>query len=260
MSTGAGTIAGTDARNPAAALALTPRMWGEDLVANAGGRGDMAKRIAADLRQRIGSELRPGDLLPSEEALGEQYGVSRGPARTALLALKTEGLLEARPQAGYVVRLWDPRPFDANMTAAGEGRESGAAVSVTTVVPSGRVAQLMPEDDDVVCRRIVAGAATSSYYSRRAVEAVPELGRAAALPEDDLVLLSRAGLEVARSQVQVRAYPPTPEQQELLNVTPETPVLEHLAALLDSEGHTLLVRVWLLASDRHFLECGGADV
>ncbi|WP_433513906.1 GntR family transcriptional regulator [Nonomuraea sp. CA-143628] len=253
MSTGAGTMARTDARNPAAAIALDVRRWGEDLVANAG-RGDMAKRIAEELRQRIGRELRPGDQLPSEEALAAQYGVSRTPARTALLALKTAGLIEARPQAGYVVRLWDPQPFNVKLTAVGGGREFGAVVSVTAVVPSGRVAQLMPEDDDVVCRRVVAGAVTSSYYSGRAVAAVPELGRAAPLEEDDVVLLGRAGLEVTRSRVQVRAYPPTPEQQELLNLSPETPILEHVAALRDSEGHTLLLRVWLLAGDRNFLE------
>ncbi|MEU6713050.1 GntR family transcriptional regulator [Nonomuraea sp. NPDC046802] len=255
MSTGAGTMSRTDARNPAAAIALSARRWGEDLVANAG-RGDMAKRIAADLRERIHREMRPGDQVPSEEAIAEQYGVSRTPARTALLALKTEGLLEARPQAGYIVRLWDPQPINATLTAGG-GREFGAAVSVSTVVPSGRVAQLMPEDDDVVCRRVVAGAVTSSYYSRRVVAVVPELGRAALLEENDVVLLGRAGLTVTRSRVQVRAYPPTPEQQELLGVSPETPVLEHVAALRDGEGHTLLVRVWLLAGDRNFLELEG---
>ncbi|MEU4231185.1 GntR family transcriptional regulator [Nonomuraea sp. NPDC026600] len=255
MSTGAGTIAPTDARNPAAAIALNGRRWGEDLVANAG-RGDMAKRIAADLRQRIGQDLRPGDQLPSEDAIATQYGVSRTPARTALLALKTEGLLEARPQAGYVVRLWDPQPFNAKLTVAG-GREFGAAVSVTTVIPSGRVAQFMREDEDVVCRRVVAGAVMSSYYSGRAITAVPELGRAAPLEEDDVVLLDRAGLTVARPRVQVRVYPPTPGQQELLNVSPETPVLEHLAALCDREDHTLLLRVWLLAGDRNFLEWEG---
>ncbi|MFI6629293.1 GntR family transcriptional regulator [Nonomuraea fuscirosea] len=258
MSTGAGTMARTDARNPAAALALNAR-WGEDLVANAG-RGDAAKRIADDLRQQIGRELRPGDPLPSEEAIAAQYGVSRTPARTALLALKTQGLVEARPQAGYVVRLWDPRPFNAKQTVVGEGREFGAAVSVTTVVPSGWVAQLMSGDEDVVCRRVVAGVVTSSYYSRRAVEAVPELARAAPLDEDDVVLLGRAGLEVARSRVQVRAYPPTPEQQELLSASPETPVLEHLAALLDREGRTILVRVWLIAGDRNYLEWEGNGV
>lgn len=63
------------------------------------------RRIATDLRERITSgELRPGDLLPSEEALRNQYGVSRWTARQALVELQGAGLVEVVHGKGRFVR------------------------------------------------------------------------------------------------------------------------------------------------------------
>jgi DNA-binding GntR family transcriptional regulator len=62
------------------------------------------QQIAADLRHQIESgELRPGDLLPSDAALVERYGVSRGTARQAFAALERAGLIEARHGKGRFV-------------------------------------------------------------------------------------------------------------------------------------------------------------
>ena len=65
------------------------------------------RRIAADLRGQIeNGELAVGDALPSDAAIIEKYGVARGTARTALAALKHEGLVEARHGKGrFVCRL-----------------------------------------------------------------------------------------------------------------------------------------------------------
>jgi DNA-binding FadR family transcriptional regulator/anti-sigma regulatory factor (Ser/Thr protein kinase) len=63
------------------------------------------RRIADDLRGQIErSELRPGDLVPSEAALVAQYGVSRGTARQALAELQGVGLIEAVHGKGRFVR------------------------------------------------------------------------------------------------------------------------------------------------------------
>lgn len=67
------------------------------------------RQIAAELRARIeGGDLRPGDLLPSEAALIEHHGVSRGTARQALADLEAAGLVESRHGKGRIVR--QPRP------------------------------------------------------------------------------------------------------------------------------------------------------
>ena len=47
--------------------------------------------------------LRPGDPLPSERELGEQYGVSRTVVREAVRALTSRGLIDARAGRGLTV-------------------------------------------------------------------------------------------------------------------------------------------------------------
>ncbi|EFV14302.1 GntR family transcriptional regulator [Segniliparus rugosus] len=52
------------------------------------------EQIATTLRQQIATgSYRVGDALPSEAALREVFGVSRGPVRQALAALQSEGLI-----------------------------------------------------------------------------------------------------------------------------------------------------------------------
>jgi DNA-binding GntR family transcriptional regulator len=61
--------------------------------------------MASELRALIDSgELRPGDVLPSESALAERYGVSRGTARHALAELEGAGLVESVHGKGRYVR------------------------------------------------------------------------------------------------------------------------------------------------------------
>lgn len=60
--------------------------------------------IAADLREKIaGGQYSPGDQLPSEPELGEAYGVSRITIRSAIDALRTEGLLTSEHGKGVFV-------------------------------------------------------------------------------------------------------------------------------------------------------------
>ena len=72
------------------------------------GAGDAMPRyraIATDLRKLIESgELQPGNPLPSEAALVEQYGVARGTARQALADVVGAGLAIAVPGRGRYVR------------------------------------------------------------------------------------------------------------------------------------------------------------
>jgi DNA-binding GntR family transcriptional regulator len=58
-----------------------------------------------DLRAAIErGELGRGDMLPSEAALTEQYGVSRWTARQALIELQGAGLIETRHGKGRFVK------------------------------------------------------------------------------------------------------------------------------------------------------------
>ena len=67
--------------------------------------GPRYRAVAAELRTRIESgELRTGDPVPSESALTERYGISRGTARHALAELEGAGLVEAVHGKGRFVR------------------------------------------------------------------------------------------------------------------------------------------------------------
>lgn len=72
--------------------------------------------------------IKPGERLPSERALAEQFGVGRSVVREALLKLEFFGILKTRPQSGTTVEdmtstglsalisnmlsLADPKPAD----------------------------------------------------------------------------------------------------------------------------------------------------
>lgn len=63
------------------------------------------RQIAAVLREEIlAHHLRPGDRVPSETTLQQQYGVARLTVRRAGAVLRAEGLADYRRGHGIVVR------------------------------------------------------------------------------------------------------------------------------------------------------------
>ncbi|TQN28333.1 regulatory GntR family protein [Haloactinospora alba] len=61
-------------------------------------------RIADTLRERISSgALTPGAALPSEAALGDEFGVARTTVRRALATLEAEQLIRSVPGTGRIV-------------------------------------------------------------------------------------------------------------------------------------------------------------
>jgi GntR family transcriptional regulator len=62
-------------------------------------------QIANHIREQIlRGDLKPGDEIPSERRIVEEWGVARPTATRALSALRVEGLVEARQGAGTFVR------------------------------------------------------------------------------------------------------------------------------------------------------------
>lgn len=75
-------------------------------VADASDTAGPSQTVKAQLRLReliVGGEIRPGQRI-AELALVERIGVSRTPVRAALVRLREEGLLEALPGGGFVVK------------------------------------------------------------------------------------------------------------------------------------------------------------
>lgn len=62
-------------------------------------------QVADYLRARIlDGDLRPGDSVPSERQLADEWDISRATATKALAALRSEGLVVSQPGRGTVVR------------------------------------------------------------------------------------------------------------------------------------------------------------
>lgn len=70
------------------------------------------QEVAERLRQRIFShELKPGTWI-DEQALADQYGISRTPLREALKVLASEGLVTLKPRRGCYVTEISERDLD----------------------------------------------------------------------------------------------------------------------------------------------------
>jgi DNA-binding FadR family transcriptional regulator len=68
-------------------------------------RRNLTQMVMADLRERIGGgRLKPGDKLPTEQALIQELGVSRTVVREAIAGLRADGLVEPRQGIGVFVR------------------------------------------------------------------------------------------------------------------------------------------------------------
>jgi GntR family transcriptional repressor for pyruvate dehydrogenase complex len=75
--------------------------------------GRSFERVLNALRRAIESgELRPGDRLPAEPALAEEFGISRSVLREALKALELSGDVEVRRGYGGGTFIAEPRTAD----------------------------------------------------------------------------------------------------------------------------------------------------
>lgn len=113
------------------------------------------KSIADDLRQRIASgQLAPGDDVPTEGELAQQWNTSRGPIRNALAELRSEGLIETtRGRPSRVVRRKAHQAVDVSIPFTKWAREMGAEPGAHTQEVSLRRA----DDDHVELLRIEPG-------------------------------------------------------------------------------------------------------
>ncbi|WP_114253847.1 winged helix-turn-helix domain-containing protein [Streptomyces sp. Go-475] len=81
----------------------------ENVAVNGSGRLS-SQEIADHLRERIrAGELRPGDRLPTQAELAEEFGVERGAVRQALRVLQEDGLL-TNVSKGSPPRIAAPAP------------------------------------------------------------------------------------------------------------------------------------------------------
>lgn len=97
--------------------------------------GVMRIKLVANLQEQVAGQLRrrilSGQLVAGtpvrEQELADEFGISRGPIRDALLTLTKEGLLVARPNVGVRVAA-EPSPFKRNVIVRLRREVEGAAL------------------------------------------------------------------------------------------------------------------------------------
>ncbi|WFE45279.1 GntR family transcriptional regulator [Verrucosispora sp. WMMD1129] len=96
------------------------------------------RQLADVLRARIArGEYAPGDLLPSETRLSQEYEVGRGTVRRAVSLLRAEGLVDAASGRGTQVR----EPVEVERVAV----PRGALISARPPTPDERASLAIPE-------------------------------------------------------------------------------------------------------------------
>src|SRR5437588_1905115 len=67
-------------------------------------RNRLYEEVARQIEHMITQQMKPGDILPPERQLAEQFGVSRSSIRDAIRRLEHIGLVEPRQGSGTMVR------------------------------------------------------------------------------------------------------------------------------------------------------------
>lgn len=209
-------------------------------------RQDQARRVADVLRHEVRRGTLPAGLLPAEDRLAQEYGVSRNALRAALDLLRRQGLLERIPGTGTrtcgAVLTHDIdglRGLAETFEGRGEVRNEVLMRGfVSAPTPVAERLELEP-GSDVACierRRLV----DEQPVSIDLTFVVPDLGRT--LIEADLagrdifaLLEEIAGVPLGVADLSIEAFTADAARAELLEIPVGAPVLavERLTRLRD---------------------------
>jgi len=233
------------------------------------------QRIAATYREKIiSNELRPGDQLPTEHEIADQFGVVRQTVRNGLAILVTDGLIVARRPHGYFVRRREhmiyqpqrksrPRPATPEMDRfsqqiLAEGRTPSQSIEVALVQAGPDLAERLRLDpgETVVARRrvrFINGEPTNINDSHFPVDLVKdsEIMYPAYLPRGTDQVLVDLGYGQDRAIDEIFVRMPTPTEVHRLSLGPGTPVAVHFDTGYTEAGRPVQCTINVLPGDRH---------
>ncbi|MDG4821750.1 GntR family transcriptional regulator [Asanoa sp. WMMD1127] len=233
------------------------------------------QRIAATYRDKIMSgELRPGDQLPTEADIADQFHVVRQTVRNGLGVLITDGLIVARRPHGYFVRdrehmVYRPqqksRPQPAtpamdrfSQQILAEGRTPSYVIEVTLVQAGPDLADRLHLDQaaTVVARRrirLINGEPTNINDSHFPIDLVKdsEIMSPAYLPRGTDQVLAELGYRQDHAIDEIFVRMPTPDETHRLRLGPGTPVAVHYDTGYTAAGLPVQCAVNVLPGDRH---------
>lgn len=207
------------------------------------------QRLAAEFRARISSGRWPeGEQAPSEAALCEEFGTSRGPVRQALATLRAEGLIVGGQGRSPIVRRNVPSHSASALGsftawAREQGREPGQRTTLQARVQA---------DADIAERlQIDAGEPVLELRRVRTLDGVPalcetmhfvwSLGKRLMEFDPDSGSVNRflldAGADLYASTHQIDAVAATAEDAAQLGLPDGAPLLRVRRTTTDVAGH-----------------------
>ncbi len=247
------------------------------------------RAIADDLQRKIeAGELKPGEQLPTEVVLREEYGgVSRSTVRDALKLLTAHGLVETRHGRGtFVVRKIVPFVSKLTTDPTVGGVEDAIYASeverhkrkpdqtrprVEVQPPPPGIARLFglegDEDAQVVSRsqqRFIDGMPYSTqvtYYPMEFVTKASRLLEAKDFDEGVVEYLRSCGIDQTSSRDLLSIRPPDDSERSIFDLSDQiqVAVLEVRRTGYDQDGRPIRVTVTVYAGDRNQLELEAGD-
>ena len=222
------------------------------------------RRIELALRERIGG-LSPGDPLPSDAELCDEFGVSRMTARNAMQRLADEGLVVRVPGRGSFVA--DPpahRRADRLLTFSREmerrGRHPSSRVLDREIRPASAAeaaALALDEGEAVVVVRRLRLADDEPIAIERAVLV---RGTARVVMDADLEhgslhdALARGGHHLRRGMATIAAAPATHDDARLLGLRKGDALLVERRVIMDVHGTRIEATESRYPADRSALD------
>ncbi|GAB3145907.1 GntR family transcriptional regulator [Microbispora hainanensis] len=225
-------------------------------------------QLVQTLQRRIeAGDYPPGTLLPSENQLINEFGISRPTVVAALRVLREQGWIESQQGKGRFVRgrpalasLEQPRPGHAYLTSAETPLAELLEVGAVTV--PNRIAALLdlpPKSKAFLRRRLVSrGDEASEIVSLWLPLDLSEgtnLTSAEPLAQGIREhIQARKGVRFDHVIEQITARMPTSDEAKQLGMPKNTPVLDVYAAVRDPGGRPLAVLAVVLPADHHEME------
>ncbi|RSN53390.1 GntR family transcriptional regulator [Actinomadura sp. WAC 06369] len=233
-----------------------------------------AQAITSALAARIvEGELDPGAWLPSERELAREFGADRSTVRRALRMLAGQGLVRVEHGSGVQVRTTGRIRRAASDITRQVGGWRGFHVSAQgTGTPFTRTDVAEVAADERLARRLAVPAGTrllrrarvqgvegeppvqtaTTWVPLDVVERVPVLREVDTGPGGIYSRLEEAGLAIVFEET-VTCRLPRAEEQEVLEIGPEQPVLTLWRRAHDQDGRVVEVTHRVVAGHRHEL-------
>lgn len=235
------------------------------------------EHIAADLRSQItGGHLRPGDRLPTETELADQYSTTRVTVRRGVAMLINEGLVISRRPQGKFVRDTRPMTLDASrhetlsrLAELGngdsythevevDGREASQEIRVELAAVPADVARRLDIEAGATtvrrrCLRFVDDSPWSvqdTHYPMRLAEGT-RLAEPGDIEEGTTRYLRERGVDQVRYHDEWTARMPSPVEAAELQIGPGVPLLIWVRTGYDADDRPVRVTITTLRSDRN---------